>query len=139
MSAGESPTVIRLRLRARSLPEVNLLQNDTIMQLSLIRRAQLAVQLAISRTVIESSDWFFLPVASIKFSTAVDSTGVRSVDRQSVSFSSNLVSHFLSPEDQHGFSRASQLCVIVFFFRSRDKPISSTRSPNSSKRDCFEF
>jgi len=61
MSAGESPTVIRLRVRARSLPEVNLLQNDTIMQLSLIRRAQLAVQLAISRTVIESSDWFFLP------------------------------------------------------------------------------
>lgn len=115
MSAGESPTVIRLRVRARSLPEVNLLQNDTIMQLSLIRRAQLAVQLAISRTVIESSDWFFSSVAFFKFSTAVDSNGDWSVDRPSVSFSSSLASYILPPQRKHGFARTAQLALMFSF------------------------
>jgi hypothetical protein len=42
----------------------------------LIRRAQLTAQLAISRTGIGSSEWFSRSGGVLKFSTAVDSTGV---------------------------------------------------------------
>jgi hypothetical protein len=43
---------------------MKMLQNA--MKISLKRRAQLAVQLAISRTVIDSSDWY-IPVAGLSF------------------------------------------------------------------------
>merc|ERR1719506_2392695 len=90
------------------------LEGATFSEMSL-RQNAIKYLLAISRTVIESSDWFFSTVAFFKFSTAVDSNGDWSVDRPSVSFSSSLASYILPPQSMHGFARTAQLAVMFSF------------------------